>query len=109
MGAAIDIGDKKSVNVELNIVPYIDLMSCLTAFLLVAAVWVNIAQITIQPKGKNRNKPDIDPIQNNPMISILIQSDVMYIGVARSADFEPVKVPRETGNFNWEQLKTTLV
>jgi hypothetical protein len=33
MGAAIDTGggDKKSVNVDLNIVPYIDLMSCLTA------------------------------------------------------------------------------
>ena len=45
MGAAIGTGDKKSVNVELNIVPFIDLMSCLTAFLLVTAVWVNIAQI----------------------------------------------------------------
>ena len=51
MAASIGTGDKKSVNVELNIVPFIDLMSCLTAFLLVTAVWVNIAQINIQPKG----------------------------------------------------------
>jgi len=36
MGAAIDTGgNKKSFDVELNIVPFIDLMSCLTAFLLV--------------------------------------------------------------------------
>jgi biopolymer transport protein ExbD len=50
MGAAVGTGDgKKSVNVELNIVPFIDLMSCLTAFRLVTAVWVNIAQINIQP------------------------------------------------------------
>ena len=49
MGAALGTGDKKSVNVDLNIVPFIDLMSCLTAFLLVTAVWVNIAQINIAP------------------------------------------------------------
>ena len=55
MGASVGTGDKKSVNVELNIVPFIDLMSCLTAFLLVTAVWVNIAQINIQPKGKTRD------------------------------------------------------
>jgi len=56
MGASLGTGDgKKSLNVELNIVPFIDLMSCLTAFLLVTAVWVNIAQINIQPKGKTRS------------------------------------------------------
>jgi biopolymer transport protein ExbD len=52
MGAVIDSGnDRKNHNVDLNIVPYIDLMSCLTAFLLVVAVWIDIAQITIQPRG----------------------------------------------------------
>jgi biopolymer transport protein ExbD len=45
MGQALGTGDKKSVNLDLNIVPFIDLMSCLTAFLLVTAVWVNIAQL----------------------------------------------------------------
>ena len=61
MGAAVGTGDgKKSVNVDLNIVPFIDLMSCLTAFLLVTAVWVNIAQInsrrarTATPPTSNR-------------------------------------------------------
>jgi len=109
MGAAIDTGDKKSVNVELNIVPYIDLMSCLTAFLLVTAVWVNIAQITIQPRGKNRNQP-VDKIEDPPpVISVLIQSDLIYVGVARSTNYEPVKITKETGDFNWDQLKTTLV
>ena len=33
MGASIGAGTKGSVDVELNIVPFIDLMSCLTAFL----------------------------------------------------------------------------
>ena len=55
MGAAVGTGEeggRKSVNVELNIVPFIDVMSCLTASLLITAVWVNIAQINIQPKAR---------------------------------------------------------
>ena len=59
MGAAVGTDEKGSVNVELNIVPFIDLMSCLTAFLLVTAVWVNIAQIKIQPKGKTRDTSNV--------------------------------------------------
>jgi len=106
MGAAVGTGDKKSVNVELNIVPFIDLMSCLTAFLLVTAVWVNIAQITIQPKGKNRNRQDqiIDP---PPTISVLIQTDRIYVGVARY-DFEPVQALRESGSYDWDTYRNAL-
>ena len=58
MGQAIGTGDKKSVNVELNIVPFIDLMSCLTAFLLVTAVWVNLASVKNEPAGKAKSYED---------------------------------------------------
>ena len=65
MGAAVGTDEKGSVNVELNIIPFIDLMSCLTAFLLVTAVWVNIAQINIQPKGKTRDTSNVPPQHPN--------------------------------------------
>jgi biopolymer transport protein ExbD len=90
MGAAIDTGgSKKSFDVELNIVPFIDLMSCLTAFLLVTAVWSNVAQLTITPRGKQR--PDVQP-PDNPVavISVLLQPDVIYIGVGRTDKAFPV-------------------
>ncbi|HVK72885.1 MAG TPA: biopolymer transporter ExbD [Kofleriaceae bacterium] len=107
MGANIDLGDKKSVDVQLNIVPYIDLMSCLTAFLLVTAVWVNLAQITIQPKGKNRNQP-VDKIEEPPpVISVLIQSDMIYVGVARLA-IDPVLVKKDSGAYDWTTFKNAL-
>jgi biopolymer transport protein ExbD len=108
MGANLDLGDKKSVNVELNIVPYIDLMSCLTAFLLVTAVWVNIAQITIQPKGKDRNKAKPDTEVETPQISVLIQSDMIYVGVAH-AQIDPVTVKKENGTYDWTTFKGALV
>jgi biopolymer transport protein ExbD len=111
MGAAIDTGggDKKSVNVDLNIVPYIDLMSCLTAFLLVVAVWVNLAQITIQPKGKNRNQPITDVIDPPPVISVLIQADIIYVGVSRLA-IDPVQIKKGPGgDYDWTTLENSLI
>ena len=108
MGASIDSGDdKKSVNVELNIVPYIDLMSCLTAFLLVVAVWVNLAQITIEPKGKARGDPPIDQVI--PKISVLLQHDTMFIGVSYM-QIDPVVLKRPPGgDFDWNGLEAALI
>jgi len=85
MGAALGAGDKKSVNVDLNIVPFIDLMSCLTAFLLVTAAWVNIAQLNIRPKGKS-NQAQVQQENEDPVLSILIQSDLIWMGVSRVGD-----------------------
>jgi biopolymer transport protein ExbD len=54
MAASIGTGSKGSVNVELNIIPVVDVMSCLTAFLLVTAVWVNTAHLKNSAQGRGR-------------------------------------------------------
>lgn len=107
MGASVGTeGDGKSVNVELNIVPFIDLLSCLTAFLLVSAVWVNIAQINIQPKGKSRDQTVVD--ETDPVrISVLLQADKIWVGLSRINEFQELaKLP--TGEHDWAKLETTL-
>ena len=47
MGASFGSGGNKR-NVEINLVPMIDLMSCLTAFLLVTAVWQTLSGLETQ-------------------------------------------------------------
>jgi biopolymer transport protein ExbD len=107
MGASIGTGDdKKSVNVELNIVPFIDLMSCLTAFLLVTAVWVNIAQINIQPKGKNRDTQQVQQDDETVTLSVLVQSDRIWVGLSRVNEFQ--EIPKKGDLQDWEKLETTL-
>src|ERR1044071_9184084 len=108
MGAAVGTGDgKKSVNVELNIVPFIDLMSCLTAFLLVTAVWVNIAQINIQPKGKNRDTANVQQDEEKVTLSILVQSDKIWVGLSRVADgFQTIS--KKGDDQDWEKFESTL-
>jgi len=44
-------GGKKSLNVELNLVPFIDLLTCLICFLLMAAVWIQIGKISVSQSG----------------------------------------------------------
>jgi biopolymer transport protein ExbD len=108
MGAAIGTDDKKSVNVELNIVPFIDLMSCLTAFLLVTAVWVNISQLNIQPKGKTRDS--VDPSCGDecpPQLSVLVEKNSIWIGVSRVNDFEEIPLTGQ-GTYDWDRLEERL-
>jgi biopolymer transport protein ExbD len=106
MGAAVGTDDKKSVNVEVNIVPFIDLMSCLTAFLLVAAVWVNIAQLNIQPKGKSRDTSQQQIDEERPILSILVQSDKIWVSVSRVDDYKPI--PKKGDEQDWETYEATL-
>jgi len=112
MGAAIDTGggDKRSVNVDVNIVPFIDLMSCLTAFLLVTAAWVNIAQINIAPKGKNRDQQVKE--EDKPMLSVLVSDERIYIGTTRvSSENSPATIdraPNKTPDQLWGEVETKL-
>ena len=106
MGAAIDTGDKKSVDVHLNIVPFIDLLSCLTAFLLVTAVWSNLAQISIKPKGLAKNVEQKLDEEEQVRASILIQVNLIWVGLSRINDFR--QIPKEGERYNWKALADTL-
>jgi biopolymer transport protein ExbD len=106
MAAALGTGDKKSVNVDLNIVPFIDLMSCLTAFLLVTAVWVNIAQINIQPKGKTRDQAQVQQDDERVTLSVLVQSDRIWVGLSRVNEFQDI--PKKGDDQDWDKFEATL-
>ena len=107
MGAAVGADEKGSVNVELNIIPFIDLMSCLTAFLLVTAVWVNIAQINIQPKGKTRDQSNVQQDDEHVTLSVLVQSDKIWVGLSRVNEFQDI--PKlASGDHDWDKFETTI-
>ena len=89
---------KGSVNVELNIVPFIDLMSCLTAFLLVTAVWVNVANLRDQPAGRTRDQVDTPP----PRIAILLDRDSIQISATPSGQAAQLRAN------DWDNLAATL-
>ncbi|MBA3501616.1 MAG: biopolymer transporter ExbD [Myxococcota bacterium] len=105
--AHIDTGDhKKSRNIDLNIIPFIDLMSCLTAFLLVTAVWVNISQLPISPTGRARDVPECTEGCEDPKLSVLMDADQIWIGISRVNEFE--SIPKVNGQYDWQKLEDRL-
>jgi biopolymer transport protein ExbD len=107
MGAAIGADDKKSVNVELNIVPFIDLMSCLTAFLLVTAVWVQIAQLDLKPKGKSRDPSQIKENEEKVVLSVLIQHDNIWLVQSRIGEQQSIPRTGDAAAY-WGTFKASL-
>lgn len=105
MGAAIGTEEGgRASNVELNIIPFIDLMSCLTAFLLVTAVWVNISQLDVAAEGKSRDGRGSD--EPDPKLSVLIEPDEIWVGVSRIDEF--TRIPKSASGYDWTKFEAVL-
>jgi biopolymer transport protein ExbD len=99
MGQALGTSRKGSVNIELNIVPFIDLMSCLTAFLLVTAVWVNTAGLENETAGKKQSTiAQPEP----PKLAILLEYDQIIVQQSPSGE------ARKLAAFDWTGLDSAL-
>ncbi len=81
MAHALGTNQKGSVNVDLNIVPFIDLMSCLTAFLLVTAVWIHTANLPTTPAGKGSGSA-----VEKPKLAILVEADSIDVIASPSGE-----------------------
>jgi biopolymer transport protein ExbD len=97
--------DKRSVNIELNIVPFIDLMSCLTAFLLVTAVWIDIARMDAKPRGKTvAGEVEVEV----PQLSVLIEHDGIWVGQSMAGDGAMQHIVARGGDHDWDALRAAL-
>jgi biopolymer transport protein ExbD len=105
MGATVGTDSENSVDVEINVVPFIDLMSCLTAFLLVTAVWSQFAQINIKPKGLGRDatKPLDEEIDVNA--SILLTKSEIWVGLTLG---DKRQIRSDGDRYDWVGLEETL-
>jgi biopolymer transport protein ExbD len=108
MGVSIDTGGgggRKSVDVEINLVPFIDMMSCLVAFLLITAVWTNLAAINIKPGGIASDAPTPPPDQPPITLSVLVSSDGIWLGLSNGM---PEKIDKNGDDNNWQHLSERL-
>jgi biopolymer transport protein TolR len=68
MAVVVDGGGgdrKKPLSADLNLVPYIDLLTCMVAFLLITAVWTQLARLEVQQRGQGQvDSPEAsDPLR----------------------------------------------
>ncbi|MBN2574591.1 MAG: biopolymer transporter ExbD [Deltaproteobacteria bacterium] len=92
---------RRSLTADLNLVPYIDLLTCMIAFLLITAVWTQLAQLKT-----SRRLPGPEGEQPPPAtrISLLVGQDGVNVMV--NADRE--LVPDRNGQADWVTLGNLL-
>jgi len=106
--ALIDDGKgQKSANVELNIVPVIDLMSVLIVFLLITAVWNQITMIQLGTSvyGKKTNETET-PKPNN--LEVPLRLDIQKGGYIVVIGSTRIPIPLKDGEYDQEFLSGEL-
>lgn len=101
-------GNKRSANVDLNIVPFIDLMSVLIIFLLITAVWTQVSMIQIGSSiyGKKTAQERSEP---PPKAEIPFRLDVRENGYRVLLGRQTTTVPKTAdGKYDDEALVAKL-
>jgi biopolymer transport protein ExbD len=95
-------GGKRSLNASLNLVPYIDLLTCMVAFLLITAVWTQLAQLKLSQRVPGTE----DGKDEKPMAKIAVVVGDDNLNVVVNQDREVV--PDKNGQPDWDILSTLL-
>jgi biopolymer transport protein ExbD len=72
-------GRRKAVDADLNLVPYIDLLTCMVAFLLITAVWSQLARLEVAQKGQGQ---EVETESKHTRIAVLVGADGFNLIVA---------------------------
>jgi biopolymer transport protein TolR len=99
----------RRVNVELNLVPFIDLMSVLITFLLISAVWVQINMIQMGTSFYSQKDQTEPPPIPPPNSDVVLRIDVKQAGYVLTFDKQVISLPNSGSNFDDEGLAAQLL
>jgi biopolymer transport protein ExbD len=86
---------------DLNLVPYIDLLTCMVAFLLITAVWTQLAQLKLSQHGSGP-ADGIEP----PMTKVMVLVGDEGFNLAVNQD--RVEIAKKNGAYDFERLLVEL-
>lgn len=122
--ASVDPSGSSDQTFELNLVPFIDILSTCICFLLMTAIWINIGVINVtqaigsEPPANGKNPPSvIAEIQNDGNVQLSLKDvpgkskPVIYDvkSTMGRIDWERVEAYVATLQANIPELKTALV
>ena len=106
MAVTIDGGGgdrKKPLNADLNLVPYIDLLTCMVAFLLITAVWSQLARLEAHQKGQGQAGEDTPP---EKIVKLVVVVNGEGFNLVAGDDQQPL--PKRGDQYDFEKLGTEL-
>ena len=100
-------GGGRPKSLELNLVPFIDLMSVLITFLLITAVWTQVSMIQIGSSiyGKKTETQPTPP----PDTDVVLKVDVHADGYLLILGKDHIKVPFKSGDYDDAGLSDLLL
>ena len=99
-------GGKKSVDSEVPLVPFIDLLLCCIMFLLVTAVWNKLARISANQQQPGQEAPmDAPPPEDTIKLYLQVQNSG-YVLASTAGD--RIQIPKSGDRFDLEELRNKL-
>lgn len=108
MAQVEDNSNGRSANVELNLVPFIDLMSVLITFLLITAVWSQVSMIQLGSSLYSKKSEDRQMEPPPPLADIPLRVDVKETGFRIVIGSEKFEIAKQGTDFNWPGLVERL-
>ena len=96
-------GGKKSVNADLKLVPYIDLLTCMVSFLLITAVWTQLARLQAQQKGQGQAGEETPPEQQVKIVVVVNQEGFNLV-----VGQDQTPIGKKGSDYDYERLAAEL-
>ncbi|HEX7477137.1 MAG TPA: biopolymer transporter ExbD [Polyangiales bacterium] len=98
-------GGKKSVDSEIPLVPFIDLLLCCVMFLLVTAVWNQLARLNANQQQPGQNAPDQPPPEEHIKVILQVQGSGFILS---STAGDRIEIPKTADQYDMEGLREKL-
>jgi len=93
-------GRGRKVSLELNLVPFIDLMSVLITFLLITAVWSQVSMIQIGSSLYGKKNEEQPAPQIPPDADVVLKLDIRDNGYVLTLGKQVINVPLQNKEFD---------
>lgn len=97
----------RSTNVDVNLVPFIDLMSVLVIFLLITAVWTQVSMIQIGSSVYGKKTGD-DKVELPPRAEIPLRVDILASGFRILVGRQETVISKSGEEYNTVKLSEEL-
>lgn len=98
---------KRAASFDLNLVPFIDLMSVMITFLLITAVWTQVSMIKLGSSIYGKQNTDETP-PPPPNADVPFRLDVKEMGYRLIIGSRTITVDKKNGEYDKEELKKNL-
>ncbi|HMU38037.1 MAG TPA: biopolymer transporter ExbD [Pseudomonadota bacterium] len=99
-------GGKKPLDAAINLVPFIDLLSCCISFLLITAVWTQLARMDVTQKSKSNSAPTDEPPQNQVTLTLFVNKDNTF--TFSKSTGESIAIEAKADDYDYVKLADTL-